>query len=164
MDVALIQWPSDESLRVHLAQVGHPRHLLVEPDADPPICVDVLEDWVRLPASRTDRNARIKSLEERTGRRDDEVPVVDGGTLEYGGATVQLSDTQSRLIAPLIERFGAVVRREELSAHAWPDLDASANNLDVTVGRLRRQIERAGLRIKTVRSRGYLLCGVEGPR
>jgi DNA-binding winged helix-turn-helix (wHTH) protein len=65
---------------------------------------------------------------------------------------------QVRLIDPLIDRFGAVVSRDVLGAHAWPGSDAIANNLDVTVRRLRRQVEHVGLRIRTVRSRGYLLA------
>jgi DNA-binding response OmpR family regulator len=159
MDVALIQWPSDESLRAHLAQEGHPRLLLVDPEADPPVCVDVLEDWVRLPVSRDDRNARVRSLLQRAGRLQGDRPVVsDNGTLEYVGATVELSATHLRLVAPLIERFGAVVSREELAARTWPGVDAGSNNLDVTISRLRGRVDRVGLRVRTVRSRGYLLC------
>jgi len=162
MDVALIQWPSDESLRLDLAAEGHPRLLLVDPEAAPPVCVDLLEDWVRLPVTREDRIARIRSLQQRLGRRPDELPVLRAGAiLEYAGATVELSAIQVRLMAKLIERFGTVVGREELSARAWPDLEASANTLDVTVGRLRRQVERVGLRMRTIRSRGYLLCAAE---
>lgn len=162
MDVALIQWPSDESLRVELAQQEHPRLLLVESEAEPPICVDSMEDWVRLPVSRADRNARIRTLEERAGRRDETMPVVSrDGTLEYGDARTQLSGTQARLMAPLIERFGGVVGRETLSTHGWPGSQATANKLDVTMGRLRRQILPLGLTIRTVRSRGYLLCDAD---
>jgi DNA-binding response OmpR family regulator len=162
MDVALIRWPSDESLRTELAQQEYPRLLLVEPDAEPPICVDSIEDWVRLPVSRADRNARIRALEQRAGRGAQALPVVTAdGTLEYGDARTQLSGTQVRLMVPLIERFGGVVGREMLSTHAWPGSQTSANNLDVTVGRLRRQIQPLGLTIRTVRSRGYLLCGAD---
>ena len=162
MDVALIQWPSDESLRVELAEQQHPRLLLVEPDAEPPICVDSIEDWVRLPVSRADRNARIRTLEERAGRRDDTFPIVTvDGTLEYGDVRTQLSGTQARLMIPLVERFGGVVGRETLSTYAWPGSPATANKLDVTVGRLRRQILPLGLTIRTVRSRGYLLCDAD---
>lgn len=159
MDVALVRWPSDESLRVDLAERGHPRLLLVETEADPPLCIDTLEDWVRLPVSRADRNARISSLEKRADGFEDAVPVVNrDGILEFSGARVELSDLQMRLITPLIERFGAVVGREDLSARAWPGNDVSANNLDVTMGRLRRLVEPVGLQVRTVRSRGYLLC------
>jgi DNA-binding response OmpR family regulator len=162
MDVALIQWPSDESLRVELAQQQHPRLLLVEPDADPPICIHTIEDWVRLPVSRVDRNARIRGLEERAGKREETTPVVTGeGMLEYGGARTQLSSTQARLIVPLVERFGAVVGRETVSNHAWPGSPTTANKLDVAVSRLRRQILPLSLTIRTVRSRGYLLCGTD---
>lgn len=159
MDVALVQWPSDESLRLELAQREQSRLLLVSPDADPPVCVDTLEDWVRLPVSRDDRNARIRALEERAGRRDEAVPILTGdGTLEFRDERTQLSETQTRIIAALIDRFGVVVSRAVLVGRAWPGADASSNNLDVAVGRLRRQIEPVDLEIRTVRSRGYLLC------
>lgn len=165
MDVALIQWPSDESLRVELAMRRHPRLLLVEPDADPPECTDPFEDWVRLPVSRADRNARIRALASRVEGRDPRAPRLNGsGTLEYRGETTQLSTIQTDLARLLIERFGAVVSREALAQAAWPDADRSDNNLDVTMGRLRRQLEPAGLRIRTVRSRGYLLSDDAGAR
>jgi DNA-binding response OmpR family regulator len=158
MDVALIQWPSDEDLRAELAELRQPRLLLVDSDAEAPICTDVLEDWVRLPVSRDDRNARIQALLNRVGATDPDVPSLNGnGTLEYHGRTTHLSVIQADLARILIERFGAVVSREALVAAAWPGAEATDNNLDVTIGRLRRQLEPAGLRIRTVRSRGYLL-------
>lgn len=158
MDVALIQWPSDENLRAELASQGHPRLLLVEPDADPPECTDVLEDWVRLPISRADRNARIGTLEARLKPSGHSVPVLNGhGTLAFGGEKTQLSAIQTDLMRLLVDLFGAVVNRDALARAAWPDTDPNDNNLDVAIGRLRRQLEPVGLRILTVRSRGYLL-------
>jgi DNA-binding response OmpR family regulator len=159
MDVALIQWPSDEGLRVELAAQRLPRLLLVDPDADPPECTDILEDWVRLPVSRADRNARIRMLESRLAPTDLSAPLLNGyGTLEYAGEKTQLSAIQTDLMRLLIDRFGAVVNREALALAAWPDTDHSDNNLDVAIGRLRRQLEPLGLALRTVRSRGYLLC------
>lgn len=163
VDVALIQWPSGENLRVELAARRHPRLLLVDSDADPPECTDPFEDWVRLPVSRADRNARIRTLESRGEGRDPRAPRLNGsGTLEYRGERTQLSTIQTDLVRLLIERFGAVVSREALAKAAWPDVERSDNNLDVTMGRLRRQLEPAGLRIRTVRSRGYLLSDDAG--
>jgi len=157
MDVALIQWPSDEALRAELARRGQPRLLLVEAESDPPVCDDPLEDWVRLPVSRADRNARLRALEAR-GSGDRVGPVLDpSGTLSYRGAATHLSEVQTRLIAPMVERFGAVVGRDTLTELLWPDAEAAGNNLDVTIGRLRRQLVPVGLKIRTVRSRGYLL-------
>lgn len=165
MDVALIQWPSDEDLRLELAELRHPRLLLVDSDVEPPECTDVLEDWVRLPVSRTDRNARIRTLESRIEGRGRSEPVLNGhGTLEYRGESTQLSAIQTDIVRLMIERFGAVISRETLAKVAWPDADPSENNLDVTIGRLRRQLEPVGLRIRTVRSRGYLLSDSESGR
>jgi DNA-binding response OmpR family regulator len=162
MDVALIQWPSDEPLRAELAEQGHPRLLLVEASADPPDCTDILEDWVRLPVARADRNARIRTLEARLGGSGGPVPTLDRqGTLEYRELRTQLSPIQAELVRPMIERFGAVVSREELLAAGWPESEPSANTLDVTMGRLRRELLRVGIRIRTVRSRGYLLIDSE---
>lgn len=159
MDVALVQWPSDEALRSDLAERRHPRLLLVEMDVEPPICSDPLEDWVRLPVSRADRTARLRALEARYDGAEPGGPHLDAlGTLSYRGVTTQLSPTQARLIEPLIGRFGGVVARDALAAAAWPGADSAANSLDVTVGRLRRQLVPVGLEIRTVRSRGYLLC------
>ena len=159
MDVALIQWPSDESLRQELAEAGHPRLLLVEPDAPPPDCPDPLEDWVRLPVARADRNARVKALESMIVGVEPAQPRLNGhGTLEYRENRTQLSSLQVRLIEPLIERFGGVVSRDALVSLVWPGAEATSNNLDVNIGRLRRQLVPLGLKIRTVRSRGYLLC------
>jgi two-component system, OmpR family, response regulator len=159
MDVALIKWPSDDALRVELAALRHPRLLLVEADADPPDISDALEDWVRLPVSRQDRSARVRALESRAGGETASVPVLEpDGTLEFRGARAQLSEMQASLVRPMVDRFGAVVSRQALVAFAWPQGDTSANNLDVSIGRLRRQLHPMGLKIRTVRSRGYLLC------
>lgn len=160
MDVALIQWPSDETLRREMADTRRPRLLLVDADAEPPQCIDVLEDWVRLPVSPLDRNARVRALESRLGARTSPRPDLDRrGTLEYRGARIHLTAIQADLVGLMLERFGAVVSRQELTAAAWPESGASDNNLDVTIGRLRRQLVPVGLRVRTVRSRGYLLTG-----
>ena len=159
MDVALIQWPSDENLRRELAEAGQPRLLLVAADAPPPDCPDPIEDWVRLPVSRADRNARVKALESSTVGVEPSLPRLNGhGTLEYRDGRTQLSALQVRLIEPLVERFGAVVSRETLVSLVWHGAEATSNNLDVNIGRLRKQLVPLGLRIRTVRSRGYLLC------
>ena len=158
MDVALIQWPSDEALRAQVGELRQPRLLIVEPDAEPPVCLDVLEDWVRLPVSRVDHDARVRSLASRAGGASTRVPRLQrDGVLEFGGITTHLSAIQADLVRVMIERFGAVVSREGLCSVAWPDGGPSDNNLDVTIGRLRRQLAPIGLRVRTIRSRGYLL-------
>lgn len=159
MDVALIQWPSDEALRAELAELHQPRLLLVETNVEPPECGDVLEDWVRLPVSHLDRNARVRALESRAGGRQAEHPTLHGnGTLEFRGLTTHLSAIQADLVGAMLERFGAVASRDVLGARAWPDGAPSQNTLDVSIGRLRRLLAPLGLGVRTIRSRGYLLA------
>ena len=57
----------------------------------------------------------------------------------------------------LLDRFGAVVSRDNLSRTGWPMGAPGRNALDVHMLRLRRRIAPLGLAIRTVRSRGYLL-------
>lgn len=138
--------------------MSQPRLLLVAPDAQPPECTEVLEDWVRLPVSSTDRIARMKALVARREGAEGSVPTLHGdGTLEYRGARIDLSPIQAVLAKALIESFGSVVGREALAETGWPGSAPKANNLDVAMARLRRELTAVGLRIRTVRSRGYVL-------
>lgn len=156
-----MQWPSDESLRLELARLGSPRLLLVDPEADPPEMLDAMEDWVRLPVSRADRLARIRALETRADETSD-VPVLSPeGTLEYRGRLTQLSGIQLLLLKPMLKRVGVVVSRNSLIAAAWPDSDGSPNNLDVNIGRLRRQLRAVRLTVKAVRGRGYYVADAD---
>lgn len=138
--------------------MSQPRLLLVAPDAEPPECTDVLEDWVRLPVPPTDRIARMRALLARRDGPEGPRPMLHAdGMLEYRGARVDLSPIQAVLAKALVENFGAVVAREALTESAWPGSAPSANNLDVAMARLRRELTAVGLRIRTVRSRGYVL-------
>lgn len=159
MDVALIQWPSEEELRRRLAESHQPRLLLVDRDAAPPDCCDPIEDWVRLPTSRADREARIRGLRARAGADESQPrPTLEAtGTLLFRGERTHLSSLQADIARLMIEQMGTVVSRETLTAAAWPEGDPSENTLDVAMARLRRRLEPLGLRVRTVRSRGYLL-------
>jgi DNA-binding response OmpR family regulator len=70
---------------------------------------------------------------------------------------VSLPPVEARLMSALLDRFGAVVSRDQLSKTGWPRGAPGRNALDVHMLRLRRRIAPIGLAIKTVRSRGYLL-------
>lgn len=162
VDVALVRWPTDDVGRRELAVRRRPRLLLVAKNADPPLCTDYLEDWVRLPVSDADARARVKALEGRIRELTPLVPsLVDRGTLQYRSARIELSPLQALLLRPLIDPFGVVVSREILMQKAWPDADPNRNILDVHMVRLRRRLVSAGLQIRTVRSRGYLLTESE---
>jgi DNA-binding winged helix-turn-helix (wHTH) protein len=159
MQVEIVRWPSEEARLADLRSSGRPRLVLVRNGVTPPLTPDVLEDWIRLPASDEDVHARVRVLEDRMrGVIEDRVPEIDeSGLLHLDGAWVSLSPVELRLVTALIDRYRAVVSRESLARAGWPDGIPGRNVLDVHIVRLRRRLAPLGLVIRTVRSRGYLL-------
>ncbi len=156
--MVLLRWPLEEQRRAAVAAEGRPRLLLVEDDQAPPPMLDLREDWIRVPAAETDLKARIDGLVARCATATGPVPELDpDGVLRLNGGWVSLPPVEARLMASLLERWGAVVSREQLARAGWPEGAPGRNALDVHVLRLRRRIAELGLAIKTVRSRGYLL-------
>lgn len=152
----MVRWPVEAGRRERFAEQGQPRLLLVEDDTQPPIGDDPLEDWVRVPASEIDVQARMATLAARA--RAAAAPRLDvDGVLRYGTLWVSLPPVEARITRAMLERFGAVVSRESLSRAGWPDGAPGRNALDVHVLRLRRRLAPVRLVIRTVRSRGYLL-------
>ena len=163
VDVALVRWPADEEKRRLLAELGQPRLLLVDGEAEPPTCTDQLEDWIRLPASDVDARARVRSLERRSRELTPTVPeIVGDGAVRYRSERIDLPLLQLRLMEPLIAHYGSVVSRETLMGSAWPAGRPSRNTLDVHIVRLRKRLAPYGLQIRTVRSRGYMLAPADG--
>lgn len=153
----MVRWPAEADRLATLRAEDRPRLLLVEAAGDPPVAVDCLEDWVRLPATDRDVRTRVDALVARAETHRVVPDVDDDGLLRYRQGWVALSPTESRLGAALCERFGAVVGREALARRAWPDGLPTRNALDVHMLRLRRRVAELGLEIRTVRGRGYLL-------
>jgi hypothetical protein len=164
VDVVLVRWPAEGPRRDQLAARGVPRLLLLEDDALPPDAPDCLEDWIRVPAADLDVRARVGALASRADRHAAAAPSLDhDGVLRYGASWVPLPPVEARLTEALLDRFGAVVSRDNLSRAGWPDGAPGRNALDVHVLRLRRRINPLGLVIRTVRSRGYLMEGSVAP-
>ncbi len=61
------------------------------------------------------------------------------------------------LVAKLLERPGEIVWREEIAQCVWPGKDVSAGALRAAMIRLRRRVAAVGVRILTVRGRGFIL-------
>jgi DNA-binding response OmpR family regulator len=158
-DVAVVRLPDETRKLEDLRRQGIPRLALVAPHAPPFTPVDLLEDWVRLPAAPVDVRARVLALVDRAEedlRRRPEL--ADGRLLRYGRWWVALGPADARLITPLVDRFGTVVGRGELAKAGWPEGLPSRNSLDVQLGRLRRRLKGSGLTLRTVRSRGCVLA------
>lgn len=154
-----MRWPAEGARRDALRQAGHPRVLLLEDGAAPPVpSPDDLEDWIRLPADEVDLRARVEGLQRRSDALVDPAPDLDGdGVLRVGDRWVSLPPVEARLTAALLDRFGAVVSRDALANAGWPAGAPGRNALDVHMLRLRRRLSPLALAIRTVRSRGYLL-------
>jgi Transcriptional regulatory protein, C terminal len=157
VDVVTVRWPAEHLRRAELQLLGCPRLLLVEEGA-PPTPTDDLEDWIRVPAGEADLRVRIDGLRRRVDGRSWPLPELDGdGVLRFDGLWVSLPPVESRLIAALLDRYGAVVSRDILARAGWPGGAPGRNALDVHMLRLRRRLSPLALAIRTVRSRGYLL-------
>lgn len=158
MKVVLLRWPEEEGRRAALRSGQVARLLLVDQGAPPPDVADELEDWIRVPSSELDVQARVTVLDRRARARGDAVPSLDGdGVMRTGDGWVSLPPVEARLASALVERFGTVVSRDALTRSGWPENAPGRNALDVHVLRLRRRLAPLGLAIRTVRSRGYLL-------
>ena len=158
-DVAVVRLPDESRQLEELRRRGIPRLALVAPHAPPFTPVDLLEDWVRLPAAPVDVRARVLALAGRADESLERRPeLTDDRLLRYGRWWVALAPADARLMAPLVDRFGSVVGRGELAKAGWPDGLPSRNSLDVQLGRLRRRLKGSGLTLRTVRSRGCVLA------
>jgi len=169
VNVALIRWPGEEEKGASLLASRQPHLLLVE-SGPPPTSASPIEDWIRVPASAIDLEARLESLRSRsrqleTGHspEDSVTPrLEEGGVLRFGGGWVSLSPLEARLVAALLERPGAVATRQALIESGWPQVgegrpDPRRNALDAHMLRLRQRLPAVGLTVRTIRSRGYLL-------
>ena len=65
------------------------------------------------------------------------------------------------VLAALIERAGKVVPKAKLfdQLYDW-ETETEMSAIEVFISRIRKKIERRGVRIRTVRGLGYLLEGV----
>ena len=73
------------------------------------------------------------------------------------GQRIELPNREFSLLEILVGRLGRAVTREEIAAKLFGfDDEAGPNAIDVYVGRLRRKLGEAALRITTVRSVGYI--------
>lgn len=156
-DVVVLRWPDDVAEVERLAAGRLPRLLLVEETADPPESGDCEEDWIRLPADDRDVGARLRALARRAARHQALPELDEHGRLHHRGRWVSLSPIEQRIMAVLVERFGAVVSAEELLEYGWPGGPSTPAALRVQMTRLRRRIEVLGLDVRSVRQSGYVL-------
>jgi DNA-binding response OmpR family regulator len=114
------------------------------------------------PISEEEVRLRVWRLLERTGH---EREVLGDALVELdrrnhvvfaGGQAVDLTPTEFRLLAALMERAGAVLSHVELLQVAWGDLDCGEEQVKLYVSYLRRKFAACGIDpVETVRGVGY---------
>jgi DNA-binding response OmpR family regulator len=86
-----------------------------------------------------------------------DAPAVDAyGLLRGGSAWVALSPIEARLAREFLDHPGQLIGRERLGAAGWPDGVPGARSVDSRIKTLRRRVEPLGVKIHTIRGRGYL--------
>jgi DNA-binding response OmpR family regulator len=156
-EVVVLSWPADDGKLPLLAERRVPRLLLVEPEADPPVTDDLLEDWIRLPSDERDIRARLLTLRSRAAGVLAE-PAIDGHSrFIFRDAWVALSPIEERLACVLADDFNLIVTEQKLLKQGWPHGAPSSNALRVHLHRLRQRIRPLGLELRAIRSQGWVL-------
>jgi two-component system OmpR family response regulator len=128
------------------------------------------DDYVTKPFALAELLVRVHALlrrAEANGATGGD-PAGEGGValdpvahaVAAGDASARLTPTEFRLLAALAARRGAVLRRSELVAAAWPaGAIVHDNTLDAYIARIRRKLRAldAPDAVETVRGVGYVL-------
>ena len=128
------------------------------------------DDYLVKPFSPNELQARVRALSRRGQRA---VPlVVEYGSLTFdtvertaalNGSAVSLSMHETGVLEVLLRRFGRVVSKEQLVEQLYNyDKEVSQNAIEVYVHRLRKKLSGAGVNVRTLYGRGYLLDYTDG--
>jgi DNA-binding response OmpR family regulator len=97
-------------------------------------------------------------LERLRAAGEPRLVVVEQGRPPFTIDELELPPVKARLVAALTNQLNAVVSRDALARHAWPEGAPSERNvLDVHIARLRKLVAGTGIETCTVYRRGYLL-------
>jgi two-component system, OmpR family, response regulator len=123
------------------------------------------DDYLTKPFALGELEARIRAL----ARRASGSPHSDarcgplaldrpGQRILFDAAPLELTRAEYMVLAALIERCGKVVSKAQLfeQLYDW-EADVGLSAVEVYVSRIRRKIDRSGVRVRTVRGLGYLL-------
>jgi DNA-binding response OmpR family regulator len=120
------------------------------------------DDYVVKPFALAELVARVTAVLRRLGRTPSTVQVGDlvvdaaAGSVRRGGAPVELTATELRLLDYLATQRGRVVSKGQILTRVWGYTNYDPNLVEVHVSALRRKLGDPRL-VHTVRGLGYVL-------
>jgi DNA-binding response OmpR family regulator len=131
-----------------------------------------VDDYITKPFSPRELVLRVQNLLRRIREtRTSAIVEVDGFCLDKGnfeitvqGRRLDLTTTEFKLLATLVERRGRTLSRETLLQDVWGYENAiDTRTVDTHVRRLREKLGGAASRIVTVRGEGYRFLPQQSP-
>lgn len=123
------------------------------------------DDYMTKPFELAELEARVRALIRRQTDQRAAIRKIGGlsfdtvnRTADIDGRPVRLPPRELSLLEALISRTGHVVPKERLAESLTDfDDDLSPSAVELYVSRLRKRVDPAGLRIRTIRGLGYIL-------
>jgi len=120
-------------------------------------------DYITKPFDFSELEARCRAvLRRRGGSAKNEITLGAAlfdpmaGTLRHGDERFDLRNRELRLLEVFARYPGQILSKSQLLDRLFSaDTDVTENAIEVYVGRLRRKLDGAGVRIETVRGLGY---------
>lgn len=128
------------------------------------------DDYLGKPFDFREFEARCRVLLRRNRGQASEVVQIGGFAfdnakhrLTLDGEAIELPNREYRLLEVLIGRLGQVVSKDDIARHLFGfDDEAGPNAIELYIGRLRKRLAAAPLRIVTVRGAGYMVEAGDG--
>lgn len=157
VEVPLARWPDRTGVRERCARDGLPCLLVVDASEPAPRQWSELEDWVRESAPRAEFATRATTLARRADRSAR--PCLDHArVVRFRDRTVVVPETQTSLVALLVDRFGETVSDAEIRAlYDRGGVSTHDEAVKTALRRLKDALAPLGLHLARVRAAGYLL-------